>query len=781
MPRVVNKRLRRKYKDKTCFDMVMFSDQKIIEFLEEDAFNFVIEIDKKIFCGNKKEILTRRTVKNGNLAYLCLKAGDTYDIRRDDIVDTIPYLRLESVGLSQGQVLISYYNIIEVIINSDDQIFVCKHMYDHLGNLLSSKSTVSLSVYINKGSVVSAAHCQPGGDYPIYSVYSVTHPDEREKLNHDFIIPRSIKKKDINEIRRDIDVRLGLNKDESVYVYFPEEWSMVVRKNKPDYGLSEEEDNWWNIKDGGRYRLQNDLIEIDDVTGEESNMEYLMMDFLEDKYDRGETTLAALRETLENQIQRPDELPESIDDFIKRLGGDEEEAEDGQQWIASLISSDSADRDEESDEETEPGYEGFKIIHEVLHLVPTAPLAGLRPQTLLDIDVYTHNGTEALPRYPTMIFMIDKDVDLSLATIHERVEHPWGLEPIDVYLKRLDDGALMNVGKLEFIHPAGQPIRGEIRLNPPSEDFPEPIEERPEFQAPPPSPVLNPRRLDFGDSGEDSGSSGEDGYHSDSSDEFELKELPEIVKAHDGEEIKIDVYTNNGTDPLPRYPSMIFMINADEDLTKIIRWGLVIAVFLKRHDGSNVNVGTLMFKDDPKRGEIRLYEPEEGIENIEDYPEFQPSVESPQSIPSTYDSDDLLGEDSEEVSLQPYIQEAKYSDKDYVRENYAKYTNIFYNKYMQTTNLSSKDDILKHYAVFKFIMSKLEILIEMLNAGLSHPTFSYEELEDHTLEFETKLINKYGSRSDANFQVREDMQKSFDNFMRQIGWDIVNKKFNSLE
>ena len=108
-------------------------------------------------------------------------------------------------------------------------------------------------------------------------------------------------------------------------------------------------------------------------------------------------------------------------------------------------------------------------------------------------------------------------------------------------------------------------------------------------------------------------------YHSDSSDEFELKELPEIVKAHDGQEIKIDVYTNNGTDPLPRYPSMIFMINADEDLTKIIRWGLVIAVFLKRHDGSNVNVGTLMFKDDPKRGEIRLYEPEEGIENIEDY------------------------------------------------------------------------------------------------------------------------------------------------------------------
>ena len=105
----------------------------------------------------------------------------------DNIVDKIPYLRLESVGLSETQILISYLNIIEVIINSDDQIFVCKHMYDHLGNLLNSKSTVTLSVLINKGSLVSAAHCQP--EETIICVYSVTHPDEREKLNHDFIIP----------------------------------------------------------------------------------------------------------------------------------------------------------------------------------------------------------------------------------------------------------------------------------------------------------------------------------------------------------------------------------------------------------------------------------------------------------------------------------------------------------------------------------------------------------------------------------------------------------------
>ena len=136
--------------------------------------------------------------------------------------------------------------------------------------------------------------------------------------------------------------------------------------------------------------------------------------------------------------------------------------EDDQQWIASLVSSHSGDGDEEidDDDDEESGYEGFRIIHEVLHLVSTVPMPGLRPQTLLDIDVYTHNGTDPLPRYPSMIFMIDKNVDLSLATIHERVQHPWGFEPIDVYLKRLDDGALMNVGKLEFIHPAGAPVRG---------------------------------------------------------------------------------------------------------------------------------------------------------------------------------------------------------------------------------------------------------------------------------------------------------------------------------
>ena len=151
-----------------------------------------------------------------------------------------------------------FQNIIEVIINSSDQIFVCKQMYDHLGNLLKSKSTVSLSVFINKGTVVSAAHCQADGDYPIYSVYSVTHPDERDKLKLDFIIPRSIKNKKLDKIRRDIDNKLGLDKDELVEVYFAEDWSQILLKNLPDYGLSEAPNSWWNIKDGGSYKLENE-------------------------------------------------------------------------------------------------------------------------------------------------------------------------------------------------------------------------------------------------------------------------------------------------------------------------------------------------------------------------------------------------------------------------------------------------------------------------------------------------------------------------------------------
>ena len=72
-----------------------------------------------------------------------------------------------------------------------------------------------------------------------------------------------------------------------------------------------------------------------------------------------------IRETLENQIQRPHELKESIDNFIKRLGGDDSSDEESSRDDSS---------DEESGEETEPGYEGFRIIHEVLNL-RISPLA----------------------------------------------------------------------------------------------------------------------------------------------------------------------------------------------------------------------------------------------------------------------------------------------------------------------------------------------------------------------------------------------------------------------
>ena len=34
MPRIVNKRLRRKYKDKTCFDITLFSDENIRQLKE---------------------------------------------------------------------------------------------------------------------------------------------------------------------------------------------------------------------------------------------------------------------------------------------------------------------------------------------------------------------------------------------------------------------------------------------------------------------------------------------------------------------------------------------------------------------------------------------------------------------------------------------------------------------------------------------------------------------------------------------------------------------------
>ena len=353
MQKVLSENIKKNYRDKTCFDTTMFSDENIIKFLEENPFNFIIEIDKKIFCGNKKDMLTRRTVKNDNLVYLCKGVSDHYNISRANIVDEIPYLRLESVGLSQGQVLVSYNNIIEVIIMMTNFCLkLCIRWFNELFSSIQKEyigriSTVALSVYINKGSVVSAAHCQAGGDYPIYSVYSVTHPDEKDKLNSDYIVPRSIKNKDINEIRRDIDIRLGLDKDELVYVYFPESWRMVLNGHRPDYGLSKPLVNdpwigniktgkpldWWNMKDGGVYKLENDLIDIDDVTGKETHYEHLILKFLEKAYyhenDHGirprfarnltDIVSDQIRETLEKQVQRPDELKVNIDNFIKKL------------------------------------------------------------------------------------------------------------------------------------------------------------------------------------------------------------------------------------------------------------------------------------------------------------------------------------------------------------------------------------------------------------------------------------------------------------------------------
>ena len=37
--------------------------------------------------------------------------------------------------------------------------------------------------------------------------------------------------------------------------------------------------DWWNMKDGGVYKLENDLIDIDDVTGKETHYEHLILKF----------------------------------------------------------------------------------------------------------------------------------------------------------------------------------------------------------------------------------------------------------------------------------------------------------------------------------------------------------------------------------------------------------------------------------------------------------------------------------------------------------------------
>jgi len=296
---------------KTCFDMFGPADRNIIEFLEEHKDNFILKIGEQIQCGNK-QILSRRYAKNSNFSYLCNKVVNYYTITRENIIDETPYLRMQSIGLCGFRSLVSYYNIVEVIINSNDQIFVAKRAKDIAGNDQSSISTLSLTVYKNKGTIVSADHCQAGGDTPIYNVYSLTHPEADKLLTGDIIIPRTIPPDDLGTIRKNIDIKLGLDEKEPIAVYLPDTWFQILDGNRPDYEWNPMPQNWWNTVDD-KYAINEEYGINDDNP---------LLNFLRTNFEEGVATEEGIRETLTNKVSDPLILSQPIDDFIASLTTD---------------------------------------------------------------------------------------------------------------------------------------------------------------------------------------------------------------------------------------------------------------------------------------------------------------------------------------------------------------------------------------------------------------------------------------------------------------------------
>ena len=76
------------------------------------------------------------------IVYLGNRVVDFYNITENEIINKEPPVRMEGIGLSTFY-LTSYCNIIEVIVNSDDQIFVTERAKD-----IDGRNLESISLYL---------------------------------------------------------------------------------------------------------------------------------------------------------------------------------------------------------------------------------------------------------------------------------------------------------------------------------------------------------------------------------------------------------------------------------------------------------------------------------------------------------------------------------------------------------------------------------------------------------------------------------------------------------
>ena len=142
----------------TVFDVIMYDDVPIADYLEENDDAIIFYYINK-FYAVKKGDLEKAVIDTNVIKYVCPKAGTMRDIVR-----TVPYLYGRALGIECGLIKLSQ---IKQIIQSNDIKYVEIVKTDERAN-----STASLSVLLPGANAISSSHCQEGQDASINELYT---------------------------------------------------------------------------------------------------------------------------------------------------------------------------------------------------------------------------------------------------------------------------------------------------------------------------------------------------------------------------------------------------------------------------------------------------------------------------------------------------------------------------------------------------------------------------------------------------------------------------------
>ena len=145
-------------KTATVYDLIELDDINIIDYLKSDEDNIIFKLNNSYFPLNKNNL--RGIIRNAsNIKFECLVVGT---LRRENINTRVPYLNMNSLGISSGLCL---FDQIKYILGSN--LKVIEMQLQTPAKTLAS--TVSLSV-LNGGSTVNASHCQEGQGGNVYDL-----------------------------------------------------------------------------------------------------------------------------------------------------------------------------------------------------------------------------------------------------------------------------------------------------------------------------------------------------------------------------------------------------------------------------------------------------------------------------------------------------------------------------------------------------------------------------------------------------------------------------------